>query len=134
MRFVKQAGLVENLTTTIRGALRMCREHALAGIELPCAYFTAGRFSLLLGQGHEALGYYARGIRYCLEGTHCIPCGLLAEEENWIRAGGRACMPARWRAWPATLTTVSNCRPTASVWWTCSSLAACRLAMMMPHP
>jgi hypothetical protein len=85
MRFVKQAGLVENLTTTIRGALGMCREHALASIELPYAYFTAGRFSLLLGQGHEALGYYARGIRYCLEGTHCLPGGLLAEEENWIR-------------------------------------------------
>ena len=61
-----------------------CREHAAAGIELPYAYFTAGRLSLLLQQGYEALGYYALGIRYCLAGEYCVPADALDEEAHWI--------------------------------------------------
>jgi ppGpp synthetase/RelA/SpoT-type nucleotidyltranferase len=93
MRFGPQAALPASMATTIRGALRACLEHAAAGIELPYAYFTAGRLSLLLKQGYEALGYYARGIRYCLAGTHCVPEGALDDEVAWIRGthfGARA--------------------------------------------
>jgi ppGpp synthetase/RelA/SpoT-type nucleotidyltranferase len=85
MHFGHQGALPASMATTIREALRACREHAAAGIELPYAYFTAGRLSLLLEQGYDALGCYARGIRHCLAGTHCVPGDALEEEAAWIR-------------------------------------------------
>lgn len=72
------------MRTTIREAIKVCRSHAEAGIELPRAYFTAGRLCLLLDQPMDALGYYARGIRHCLSGTHCIPPDAFASEIEWI--------------------------------------------------
>jgi ppGpp synthetase/RelA/SpoT-type nucleotidyltranferase len=84
MRFGHQDGLPASMAATIRGAVRICREHAAAGIELPYAYFTAGRLSLLLQQGYEALGYYALGLRYCLAGEYCVPPDALDEEAHWI--------------------------------------------------
>ena len=84
MRFGHQDGLPASMAATIRGAVRLCREHAAAGIELPYAYFTAGRLSLLLQQGYEALGYYALGLRYCLAGEYCVPADALDEEAHWI--------------------------------------------------
>ena len=85
MRFGPQAALPASMAATIREAIRTCREHAAAGIELPYSYFTAGRLSLLLEQGYEALSYYALGIRHCLAGMYCVPADLLAEEASWIR-------------------------------------------------
>jgi hypothetical protein len=73
------------MATTIREAIRTCRAHAAAGIELPYAYFTAGRLSLLLEQGYEALGYYSLGLRHSLAGLCCVPAGVLAEEAHWVR-------------------------------------------------
>jgi hypothetical protein len=35
----------------------------------------AVRLSLLLEQGDEALGYYARGISHCLTGVYSVPAG-----------------------------------------------------------
>jgi ppGpp synthetase/RelA/SpoT-type nucleotidyltranferase len=81
----KGVALAPAMASMIRQALRTCLDHATAGTELPYAYFTAGRLSLLLNQGYDALGYYARGIRYCLAKTHCTPPEILAEEESWIR-------------------------------------------------
>lgn len=84
LRFGREAGLASVMATTIRQAIRTCWEHALAGIELPYAYFTAGRLSLLLDEGYDALGYYALGLRYCLAGVYCVPGGLLDEEVSWL--------------------------------------------------
>lgn len=72
------------MRTTLREALKVCHSHAEAGIELPRAYLTAGRLCLLLDQPMDALGYYARGIRHCLAGTHCTPADALACEAEWI--------------------------------------------------
>ena len=85
LHFGNQGGLPASMATTIREAVRTCRAHAAAGIELPYAYFTAGRLSLLLEQGDEALGYYARGISHCLTGKYCVPADFLSEQASWIR-------------------------------------------------
>jgi ppGpp synthetase/RelA/SpoT-type nucleotidyltranferase len=85
LHFENRGGLPASMATTIREAVRVCREHSVAGIELPHAYFSAGRLSLLLDQGYDALGYYALGMRYCLGGVYHVPEDALAEEERWIR-------------------------------------------------
>jgi ppGpp synthetase/RelA/SpoT-type nucleotidyltranferase len=72
------------IRTLLREAIKTCRSHALAGIELPHAYFTAGRFFMLLDEPYDALGYYARGIRHCLAGTHCVPSDALDCEIEWV--------------------------------------------------
>src|SRR3990167_9583634 len=73
------------MRTIIREAIKTCRRHAVAGIELPYAHFTAGRLNLLLEKGDDALGYYARGIRHCLAGIHCVPADVLAGEIQWLK-------------------------------------------------
>jgi len=73
------------IRTTIRQAIRTCRAHALAGIELPSAFLTAGRLSLLLEDCNDALGYFARGIRYCLEDKYCVPSDVFAVEMEWLK-------------------------------------------------
>ncbi len=74
-----------SMRTTIREAIKTCRDHVLAGIEMPYACFTAGRLSLLLGEADDALGYYARGIRYCLAGVYCVPADAMALEIEWLK-------------------------------------------------
>jgi ppGpp synthetase/RelA/SpoT-type nucleotidyltranferase len=86
MRFGHQEALPASMATTIREAVRTCRAHAVAGIELPYSCFTAGRLSLLVDQGYEALGYYARGIRYCLAGVYCLPADILSEAASWVKS------------------------------------------------
>jgi len=85
LRFGSQGGLPASMATTIREALRTCLAHAAGGIELPYAFFTAGRLSLLLEQWDEALGYYARGICHCLTGVYCVPADVLGGQADWIR-------------------------------------------------
>lgn len=87
------------MRTALREGVKTCRSHAEAGIERPRAWFTAGRLSLLLGQSLDALDYYARGIRYCLAGTHCAPSDALACEREWVErlhAGEEAPAEHRW--------------------------------------
>lgn len=79
-----QQSLPAAMRTVLLKAIRTCRDQAAAGIELPRAYFTAGRLGLLLGSPLEALGDYARGVRHCLAGTHCTPTDALAIEAEWV--------------------------------------------------
>ena len=74
----------DGMKSTIRLAVKTCLEHARAGLELPYAYFTAGRLLYLLKEDHMALGWYARGIRYFLEGEYCVPSDILANEMDWL--------------------------------------------------
>jgi ppGpp synthetase/RelA/SpoT-type nucleotidyltranferase len=84
--------LPDAIRTTIREACRVCVEHAVSRIELPYAWFTAGRLSLLLKDSpddevrnsYAALGYYALGMRYVLAGVNCVASDILDEEERWI--------------------------------------------------
>lgn len=80
----RQSDLPASMRTTLREAVKTCRNHALAGIELPWALFTAGRLNVLLGNTDAALGYYARGIAHCLAGTHCVPPDALDNEMHWL--------------------------------------------------
>jgi ppGpp synthetase/RelA/SpoT-type nucleotidyltranferase len=65
----------------VKKAIAVCREHVLAGIEMPVACFTAGRLNLLLAVSEEdgtdaaysALAWYARGLRHCGHPDACVP-------------------------------------------------------------
>ncbi len=93
-------GLPDSMRATIREAIKTCRKHAAGGMELPYAYFTAGRLSLLIHDDYEALGYYARGLRYFLAGVYCVPPDVLATEIEWLTRTyfGKRIPPASRRA------------------------------------
>ncbi|MBN1394184.1 MAG: hypothetical protein JW959_04105 [Pirellulales bacterium] len=82
--FSRNDKLSSAMRTTLREALKTCRRHAEAGIELPRAYFTAGRLCLLLDRPLDALGYYARGLHHYLAGAHCTPADALSREVEWV--------------------------------------------------
>jgi len=86
MRFSPHGALPAAMATTIRAAVRTCLQHAAAGIELPYSCFTAGRLSLLVGGGYDALEYFARGILHCLAGVFCVPADFWTDEIAWIQA------------------------------------------------
>ncbi len=71
--------------TAIGQAMKTCMQHALAGIEMPYACFTAGRLNLLLGENGAALAQYARGIAHCGSETSSLPCDVLETEIAWLR-------------------------------------------------
>ena len=85
MHYTHGNDLPAPMRTTIGQALKTCLQHAGAGIELPYAYFTAGRLSLLLEEPNGALGYYARGVWHYRDGKYCVPADLLAVEIDWLR-------------------------------------------------
>jgi len=78
------ANLIDGMRTNIRQAIAICREHAIAGTELPYALFTAGRLSLLLGEATSAVGWYARGLRHFFDGQSCVSESVLADEVDWV--------------------------------------------------
>ena len=89
---------IDGLRPMLRIAIETCKEHAETGNEIPQAYFTAGRLSFLLeesdvearrdGTGSracKALGWYARGIAFALDGTYCIDPETLSNEAAWLQ-------------------------------------------------
>ncbi len=85
MYCTRERDLPACIRTTIHEAIRSCRQHAAGGMELPYAYFTAGRLHLLVEEAYDALGCFARGIRHCLEGTYCVPTDAIADEIQWLK-------------------------------------------------
>lgn len=81
---LRDNSMIDSMRTNIRQAVSACREHALAGTELPYSLFTAGRLSLLLGEPDQALGWYARGLRHLLDGTSAVSVEVLEDETQWI--------------------------------------------------
>ena len=55
--YANQRDLPAAMRTTIRQAMDTCHVHARSGIELPSAFFTAGRLSMLLNQSLDAFAY-----------------------------------------------------------------------------
>ena len=55
--------VVEAMREQIVAASKRCRSQALAGENLPWAFFDAGKFALLLGSPYEALASYAKAVR-----------------------------------------------------------------------
>ena len=74
----------QTMRTNVRQGIETCLQQAKLGTELPQAYFTAYKLAILLNQGFDAVGYYARGIRHCLGGTHCLPPDTFEAEMAWI--------------------------------------------------
>ena len=74
----------EGIAPQIRAAIATCREHAIAGTELPFAHFTAGRLELLLGNADVALSWYARGLRHLFDEQSCVSESVLDDEVEWI--------------------------------------------------
>ena len=72
------------MATTLRQAIRTCREHMLNGTEMPYAAFTAGRLHLLLDESDSAIACYARGIRHVLAGTTGAPEDVFESEKHWL--------------------------------------------------
>ena len=76
--------ILESMATQIHAGIATCREHAVAGTELPFAHFTAGRLCLLLGEADEALGWVARGLRHLFDEQSCVSEAVLDDEVAWI--------------------------------------------------
>jgi len=74
----------DGMKTQICAAIDTCREHAMAGTELPFAHFTAGRLELLLGNADEALSWYARGLRHLFDEQSSVSVSVLEDETAWI--------------------------------------------------
>lgn len=47
---------------SIEAASRRCEAHVEVDVNLPWAFFDLGKFQLMLGRPHEALGHYAKGV------------------------------------------------------------------------
>ncbi len=71
---------------TMRNAVETCRTHIEAKIEIPCAYFTAGRLSLLLNMPLQSLDFYMNGLRICLSEQGTAQTELLEEELVFLQS------------------------------------------------
>lgn len=80
----RNRSMLASMRSTIVQAIETCRQHAVAGIELPFAAFTAARLSLLIGDPHRTMGYYARGLRHLCDGDSCVQTTVLADEMQWV--------------------------------------------------
>ena len=65
-------------------ALQTCEAHASQELELPFAYFTAGRLRLLLGDSKGALHDYLRGANHCLSENSCCGSEVIDDEVAWF--------------------------------------------------
>lgn len=108
-----KADMISTMEATIREAIATCRQHAANGVELPYAYFTAGRLQLLLGcdkEGPErekvaldhdkaAVVDYAHGLRLLKTGDICVPSDLLEQEKAWIHRVAHSNTPTHGKKW-----------------------------------
>ena len=104
----RSASLIQAMHSVVRGAIEACKNHALAGTELPYAYFTAGRLSLLLDEGAASLGFYARGLRELFSGTSCAHPDLLKEEMEWLMRISFGTPPSENQCWTRNLISVAQ--------------------------
>ena len=74
----------EEFKLLISEAIDICSQHIQAGVELPKAYFTKGRLSVLIEDYDSAYGHYARGLRHFMDKDHFSPAGTLGKEEDWL--------------------------------------------------
>lgn len=73
--------LIRNALTT---AVKTCRDYIDAGIELPWAYLTMGRFQLFLREYYESLGAYAKAIHLCSDPDTCVKEDIFDEELEFL--------------------------------------------------
>jgi hypothetical protein len=83
-------GLQAVTRPALEEAIRACRAHADAAIELPWAFLTMARLYLLLDEPYESLATYAKAIRHWLSNTDCVPEAALDAELVFLRRINRA--------------------------------------------
>ena len=82
---------LKHIRPMLKNAIPTCRSHAEAGIEMPWAYLTMGRFYLLLGEYLRSLEAYAAGIQQCLPinpkmpDENPLPVEILEREREFLR-------------------------------------------------
>lgn len=81
----RDSAFLAPMRPTLLNAVATCRAHAEAGIELPWAFFTIGRFYLLLGNTYESLHAYARAVRLCGSRESSVPQEGFDEELEFLR-------------------------------------------------
>jgi ppGpp synthetase/RelA/SpoT-type nucleotidyltranferase len=107
------SSLIQTMRGTVQTAIELCKSHVLAGTELPYAFFTAGRLSLLLeedsdSKGTTSIGWYARGLRDLFSGkSYCHP-DLLDDELQWLKRISFGRSPSENQTWIRRLVTVSQ--------------------------
>jgi len=69
----EKLGLRSALAPGLAAAIRKCRDHIDAGIEVPWSFFTIGRLQLLLDQPYESMAAFAKAIQLCLEKESTVP-------------------------------------------------------------
>jgi hypothetical protein len=84
LKFAAGIDLIAGFRAAINSALDICRQHAVAGTELPAAFFTSARLNMLLARPHAALNDYACGIRHLLGKDGCVNCNPLDDEIAWL--------------------------------------------------
>ena len=80
----KKESIISSMKSVITQAIEVCKAHAIAGTELPYALFTAGRLNLLIDKYYDAIGFYARGLRYYYDGKSCVSPTVLEDEKEWV--------------------------------------------------
>ena len=66
-------------------AIKTCRAHIDAGIEVPWSYLTIGKLFLLLGKWYESLSAYLKAVQCCISRDTCIPDELFEMEMEFLR-------------------------------------------------
>ena len=84
------------LRPAIREAIRVCEAHAAQELELPFAFFTAGRLRVLLGEPGAALHDYLRGANHSLDKNTCWGPEVIDDEMSWLYGAnyGKALPPS----------------------------------------
>jgi ppGpp synthetase/RelA/SpoT-type nucleotidyltranferase len=81
---VNRTDVVRCLRPDLLAAVRACETHTAQSMELPFAFFTAGRLRLLLGETDRSFHDYLRGAHHCPDEQSCVGCELLDDEMAWL--------------------------------------------------
>jgi ppGpp synthetase/RelA/SpoT-type nucleotidyltranferase len=95
----EKAQLRSALKPVLEQAIQTCRAYADAGIESALAFFTMGRFHLLLDQPYEALAAYAKGTHMSVTDRETVPDWVLDAELTFLRHINRGVTPPEEHAW-----------------------------------
>lgn len=81
----KDSSFLPLMRNALENAIKTCRSHIEAGIELPWAYLAMGRFNLFLGDFAESLASYAKAIHLCSDKDACTKEDIFDEELEFFK-------------------------------------------------
>lgn len=80
----KDSSFLPLMRQTLLDAIQMCHSHIDVGIELPWAFFTAGKLHLLLGESYESLAAYEKAIHLLTKKDFCCPGDIFDAESEFL--------------------------------------------------